>query len=105
EAQPQRLDRARHLEGEVDAAAGRIADVLGAFGVASVERVGRAELAREPELLVGKIDRDDALRTGDARAEQATQADAAEPDHGDDVARAHAGGGERRAAPRLHPAT
>src|SRR5262249_37735374 len=81
-----------------------LANLLGAIRFAGVEGVGGAELTGQSQFLVGQVDRDDALRAGDARAEEAAQADAAETDDRHHVAGPHARGIDGGADAGLHRA-
>ena len=98
------LDRARHLEGEVDPALGRGAHLLDAVRIAGAERRAGAELAGERQLVVVQIDGDEAACADQLRGEQRVQPDAAEADHRDGGARLHPGGVDHRADAGQHGA-
>src|SRR5262249_20493514 len=81
----QRVDREaedlRHgagLEREMRAAAGELADLGERFRAATLERVRRAELARERATVRQAVNRDDRAAPGDLRRHQSGEADAAD---------------------------
>ncbi len=100
----ERRNRARHLEGDIDAIAGDASDFADRVVRAGVHRVARAEFGREGELVVRKIDGDDLARAGEPRAEDNAQAHAAQAHHRDRLARLEFGGVDDRANPGQHRA-
>ena len=100
----ERRNRARHLEGDIDAIAGEATDFADRVVRARVHRLRRAEFRREGELLVREIDGDDLARAGEPRAENDAQAHAPQAYHRDRLARFELGGVDDRADPGQHRA-
>ena len=78
---------ARGLDRMVDAAAGRLSDSLGHIRIGCKERVRRAQRAGKLQLVLGEIDRDDALGAGGNGTQKGCQSHPAQPDDGNGFAR------------------
>ncbi|MCY1293367.1 hypothetical protein D9M70_426260 [compost metagenome] len=82
------------------AAAGQRAHGIQYVGIAGIDHVGGAELARQFQLGRHAVDGDDAAGAGNRGTVDRSQADAAAADHGHGLARLHFGGMDDRAHAR-----
>src|SRR6266545_5108145 len=98
------LLEADRLEGVLDSTAGELADRLDRIALGGIHRVGCAELTRLRELLLEDVDGDDHAGSGDARALDNRETDAAGAVHRHGRARLDAGRVEHRADSGRHAA-